>query len=60
MIKVCVADITTFLEPSTAAGTTTEFAGFLDSAALGTTFAVYRGYSCRHGCFCGHEGVTIT
>ena len=35
MIEVCVAGISTVLEPSTTIGATTEFAGFLDAAALG-------------------------
>ena len=34
MIEVCVAGISTVLKPSTAASATTEFAGFLDAAAL--------------------------
>ena len=35
MIKVCVAGISTLIEPSTAASATTEFAGFLDTSARG-------------------------
>ena len=35
MIEVCVAGISTVLEPSTAISATTEFAGFLDAATLG-------------------------
>ena len=36
MLKLCVTDISAFLEPSTAASTTAEFAGFLGDAALET------------------------
>ena len=59
MIKVFVASISALIEPSTAASATTEFAGFLDSAALRTTLAAYRGCTCRCGRFCGHESVKI-
>ena len=60
MSKVCVAGISsTLVEPGTAAGTATEFAGFLDFAALGTTFAAYHGYTRCRPCFCGHADVTI-
>ena len=34
MIKIDVADISAFLEPSTAASATAGFAGFLDGTAL--------------------------
>ena len=50
MIKVCVADISALVEPSTTASATTEFAGFLDSAALGAALGAYRGCTC-HDCF---------
>ena len=45
VIKLCVAGISTVLEPSTIASATTEFAGFLGSTALGTpaAAAAYRG-----------------
>ena len=45
--KVCVTGISTLLEPNTAASATTEFAGFLDRAALGASLAAYRGCTCR-------------
>ena len=35
MLKVGVAKISAFLEPSAAASTTTAFAGFIDGATLG-------------------------
>ena len=62
VIEVCVAGISAVLEPSTAASATTEFAGFLDAAALGTRvaayLAAYRGHAGRRrGCFCGHVHV---
>ena len=62
MIKGSVAGISTVLEPSTAISATTEFAGFLDAAALGTRvaayLAAYRGHAGRRrGCFCGHVHV---
>ena len=41
MINRRVAGISTVLEPSTAASATTEFAGFLDTATLGTRVAAY-------------------
>ena len=55
MIEVWVASISTVLEPSTAASATTEFAGFLNAAALGAHLASYLGR--RRGCFCGHADV---
>ena len=52
MIKVSVAGVSTVLEPSTATSATTEFAGFLENTALGTTFtSAYRGCNRRRGCF---------
>ena len=36
VIKLCVADISTVLEPGTTPSTTTVFAGFFASAALET------------------------
>ena len=63
MIEVCVAGISAVLEPSTAMSATTEFAGFLDNAALGTRVAPYLGAyrGCagrrRRGCCCGHVHV---
>ena len=39
VLKVRVTDIATFLEPSTAASTTTGVARFLVGATLGTPFA---------------------
>ena len=62
MIEVCVAGTSAVLEPSTAASATTEFAGFLDAAALGTRvvayLAAYRGHAGRRrGRFCGHVHV---
>ena len=39
MTKLCIPGISALVEPSTAASATTAFAGFLDSAALGTPFA---------------------
>ena len=64
MIEVCVAGISTVLEPRTAASTTTEFAGFLDADALGTRVAAYLAAYCgcarrRGGCFCGHVNVKL-
>ena len=46
MIEVCVAGISAVLEPSTAASATTEFAGFLDNAALGTYFTDWTTRTC--------------
>ena len=47
MIKL--ADIPAVPEPSTAASTTTGFAGFLPYAALGTLVHIVQGCSCRDG-----------
>ena len=47
-----LADIPAVLEPSTAASTTTDFAGFLECAALGALVHIVQGCSCRGGCFC--------
>ena len=58
MIKVGVASVSAFLEPSAAASTTTAFAGLLMTAALGTpSTAAYRRCTRRPGHFCGHAGV---
>ena len=46
MIEVCVAGISAVLEPSTAISATTEFAGFLDAAALGARGPNH--LRCRH------------
>ena len=46
MIEVSVAGISTVLEPSTAIGAATAFAGFLDTAALGTRGPNH--LRCRH------------
>ena len=46
MIKVCVTGISAVLEPSTAASATTEFAGFLDNAALGAYFTDWTTRTC--------------
>ena len=51
VIKGGVADIAAFAKPSTAASTTTEFAGFLGTA-LGALIGIYHGCLCRRGCFC--------
>ena len=48
-----LADIPAVLEPSTAASTTTDFAGFLECAALGALVHIVQGCSCRGGWFCG-------
>ena len=55
MIEVCVAGISAVLEPSTAASATTAFAGFLDSAALGTPFGAGQGCTRCRGRFCGND-----
>ena len=58
MIKVGITEVSTFLEPSAAASATTELAGLLETAALGTSFiATYRRCSRRPGRFCGNPGV---
>ena len=57
MIKVGVAKISTFFEPSAAASTTAELAGLLKAAALGTPFAAaYCRFNRRPRHFCGHAG----
>ena len=64
VINILAAEASTVLEPSTAASATTEFAGFLDTAALGTQFAAYlaayRGCArrCRR-CCCGNVNVKL-
>ena len=61
MLKLCVADISAFLEPSTTASTTTEFPGFLDSAALRAPAAgAYREYTLVRGYFCRDSDVSMT
>ena len=62
VIKLRVTGITTLPRPSTTASATTEFAGFLDTAALGARvaayLAAYRGHAGRRRwCFCGHAHV---
>ena len=58
MIKVSVAGVSAALEPSTAASATTESAGFLGIAALGTHFIdAYHGCRCHRDCFCEHVRV---
>ena len=58
MIKVGVTEVSTFLEPSAAASTATEFAGFLGNTALGASFTADNlGCTRRPGQFCGHVGV---
>ena len=62
MIEVWVTGISAVLEPSTAASATTEFAGFLDTATLGTRVAAYLAAYCgcarrRRGCCCGHVNI---
>ena len=62
MIKVCVTGISTFLEPSSAASTTTEFAGFVDRTALGALAAdtvAHYGYTRCYECFNGRSNGTI-
>ena len=55
MTKVRVAGVSAVLEPSTVTSTTTEFAGFLENAALWTPFIdAYHECTRRRGCFCGH------
>ena len=57
MIKVGVTEVSTFLEPSAAASTTTESAGLIETAALRTPFtAAYCRFTRRHGHFCGYAG----
>ena len=61
MIKVGVANISTPLEPRTAASATTELAGLLKAAALGAPFTgANRGFARRAGRFCGRCGRAIT
>ena len=51
MIKLCVADISTVLEPSTTTSTTAAFAGFFGNTTLDTLAAAgYRGQIRRRGC----------
>ena len=57
MPKVCVASISTLLEPSTTASATAACARFLDSTALGTPAAAYRGHTCCRGGFCGNANI---
>ena len=58
MTKVRVTGVSAVLEPSTIASATTEFAGFLDTAALKTPFIdSYCERDRRRGCFCGHADV---
>ena len=38
VIKLCVAEVSAFLEPRTAGSTTAEFAGFIGTATLATPF----------------------
>ena len=45
------------LEPSTAARTTTAFAGFLAQTTLGTLRTACHGCACRRGRFGGHAAV---
>ena len=57
MIKVWVAGISTVLEPSTTASTTTEITGIFDTAALGAPFSdAYRGCTLRRDRFSGNAG----
>ena len=52
VIVVRVNGIAALFEPSTTTSATTEFAGFLENTALGTTFtSAYRGCNRRRGCF---------
>ena len=55
MIEVWVPAISTVLEPSTATSATTEFAGFLDIAALGAHRSPHYGCNRRRECFCGQH-----
>ena len=54
MSKLRVADIPTFLEPSTAPSTTAELAGALDATALGAYGADSRCEEGRRGRWCLH------
>ena len=58
MIKLCVADISTVLEPTTAASATATFTGFLDNATLAT--AVFGANTPCCGYFCDDKVVRIT
>ena len=51
VIKLCLADISTVLEPSTAVSATAAFAGILKRAAL-RTFTRWRGWGGRCGRCC--------
>ena len=56
MIKLCVADISTVLEPSTAVGTATVFTGLI-AGTLGTSvFAAESDKTRRRGRFYGERG----
>ena len=57
VLKPGVAGIPALVEPSTAARTTTAFAGFLAQTTLGTLRTACHGCACRRGCFGGHEAV---
>ena len=59
MIEVCVAGISTVLEPSAAASATTGLAGMLDGATLGAHENDATGGRCdgrTRGCCCGRIG----
>ena len=60
MSKLCVAGISTILEPSTVASTTTECSRFLGPTALGTHVSVANhGWFGRRARFCGNARVNI-
>ena len=58
VLKPGVAGISALLEPSTAAKTTTAFAGLVAHTTLGASRTACHGCaSSRRGCFGGHAGV---
>ena len=57
VLKPGVAGIPTLVEPSTAAKTTTAFAGFLARTTFGTLRTACHGCACRRGRFGGHAAV---
>ena len=57
VLKPGVAVIPALVEPSTAARTTTVFAGFLAQTTLGTLRTACHGCACRRGRFGGHAAV---
>ena len=60
VLKLGVAGSSAFLEPSTAAKTTTPFAGLFAQTTLGALRTACRGCASRRGRFSGHATIWIT